>query len=154
MEGGGAIINLSCLIPKRGCLPACLPGRLAQQRQLQGLKSEGRGSGEEREGVKGECGRSRRSPLRGGTLTFLLPCQPLFCTLLSTLFLGNCGKLGEVIRGRGEGESPVHAPLPTGELRTLLKAWGLIWEHSGVRGSPSYTSVAQGQGGGRECWVV
>lgn len=78
MEGGGAIINLSCLIPKRGCLPACLPGRLAQQRQLQGLKSEGRGSGEEREGVKGECGRSRRSPLRGGTLTFFIALPASF----------------------------------------------------------------------------
>lgn len=27
-----------------------------------------------------------------------------------------------------------------------MKAWGVVWEHSGVRGSPSYTSVAQGQG--------
>ena len=40
----------------------------------------------------------------------------------------------------------MHAPLPAGEFRSLLKAWGVVWEHSGVRGSPSYTSVAQGQG--------
>lgn len=62
----------------------------------------------------------------------------------------------EVIRGTGESQvhsRTHHFPLLSQEFRPLLKAWGLIWENSGVRESLSYTSIAQGQAGGRECWV-
>lgn len=75
----------------------------------------------------GEDGGRRKR--RGRALTFLLPCQPLFCTLFSTLFLGKGREMGEVIRGMGGSLVHLqshHLALTPQEFRALLKAWGRL----------------------------
>lgn len=81
--GGGAIINLSCLIPQ---MP--LPGLRLQWGLQERREREGEGGVERGEG-RGAMGKSRRGSSerkrRGEALTALLPCQPLVCTFPSAL---------------------------------------------------------------------
>lgn len=156
--GGGAIINLSRLIASypnaAACLPACLPSCLAawlaSRDDCRVCRVKKGGGGEEREGAKGEREKlEKRAERRDPDVFIALPASFLHPSLHS--LPGELREVGRSDLREERGRKPRALTSSRWEFRPLLKAWRLIWKHSGVRGSPSYTSVAQGQGGGRGC---
>lgn len=112
MRGGGAIINLSRFIPQ---MP--LPWLQLQQGLQERRQRAGEGGGET---GRGATEKAWEAPVRrthgGKALTFLLPCQPLFCTFFP---LSSWGRQGEA-RGVRQAHLSPHIP----EFRPLLQAAG------------------------------
>lgn len=100
---------------------------------------------EEREGRRESAGEAGEAAERRDPDVFIAPPASFLHPSLHSL-PGELREVGRSDQRERRGRKPRARASSRWGAQEPLEGLGVVWEHSSVSGSPSYTSVAQGQG--------